>query len=62
MTRAPLLSPRALPPNCPPPDTHSMPQVYQGSQMAGAKLKPVDELQDVFEAAGVDVQGPVVCR
>lgn len=37
-------------------------QVYEGGQMAGAKLKPVDELQDVFEAAGVDVQAPLVCR
>lgn len=30
--------------------------------MAGARLKAVDELQDVFEAAGVDVQAPLVCR
>lgn len=30
--------------------------------MPAARLKPVDELQDVFEAAGVDVQAPVVCR
>lgn len=39
-----------------------VPQVYADNQMAGAKLKAVDELQDVFEDAGVDVQAPLVCR
>jgi thiosulfate/3-mercaptopyruvate sulfurtransferase len=29
--------------------------------MQGAKLKPVDELEALFKAAGVDVQGPLVC-
>lgn len=29
--------------------------------MQGAKLKPVDELEKVFNAAGVDVQSPLVC-
>jgi hypothetical protein len=37
-------------------------QVYEGGVMSGARLKSVDELQDVFEAAGVDVQAPLVCR
>lgn len=36
-------------------------QVYEGGQLAGARLKPVDELQAAFEAAGVDVQAPLVC-
>jgi hypothetical protein len=30
--------------------------------MSGARPKSVDELQDVFEVAGVDVQAPLVCR
>jgi hypothetical protein len=39
-----------------------VPQVYAAGQLSGAKLKSVDELEEVFEAAGVDVKGPVVCR
>lgn len=39
-----------------------VPQVYADNLLAGAKLKAVDELQDVFEDAGVDVQAPLVCR
>jgi hypothetical protein len=37
-------------------------QVYAGGQMSGASLKSVDELEDVFRAAGVDVQAPMVLR
>jgi hypothetical protein len=37
-------------------------QVYAGGQMSGARLKAVDELEDVFSTAGVDVQAPVVLR
>lgn len=40
----------------------AVPQVYADNAMAGAKLMAVDELQDVFEGAGVDVQAPLVCR
>jgi len=29
--------------------------------MAAARLKPVDALESVFQAAGVDVQAPLVC-
>eukprot|EP00878_Enallax_costatus_P024722 GHUV01026404.1.p1 GENE.GHUV01026404.1~~GHUV01026404.1.p1 ORF type:complete len:347 (+),score=113.06 GHUV01026404.1:518-1558(+) len=35
--------------------------VYEKSEMAGARLKPVDELEKVFEAAAVDVQQPIIC-
>eukprot|EP00775_Hariotina_reticulata_P014589 gene14589-14720_t len=45
------------------PGSKSVPfvQVYESEQMAGARLKPVDELESVFRAAGVDVQAPLVC-
>jgi thiosulfate/3-mercaptopyruvate sulfurtransferase len=36
-------------------------QVYVGGAMAGAKLKPKEELAQVFAAAGLDVNSPVVC-
>ena len=37
------------------------PQVYQGGQMAGARLLPRDQLAEVFRSAGVDVSSPLVC-
>eukprot|EP00879_Flechtneria_rotunda_P009889 GHRR01010341.1.p1 GENE.GHRR01010341.1~~GHRR01010341.1.p1 ORF type:complete len:320 (+),score=104.57 GHRR01010341.1:296-1255(+) len=36
-------------------------QVYAGEQVQGAKLKSVDELEQTFNAAGVDVQSPIIC-
>lgn len=36
-------------------------QVYEKNEVAGARLKQVDELEKVFEAAAVDVQQPLIC-
>jgi thiosulfate/3-mercaptopyruvate sulfurtransferase len=36
-------------------------QVYEGGVMRGARLKPVDELEALFKAAGVEPQEPLVC-